>query len=115
MKYLPNWISNINKKNPKLIRKSFRRFKQRISIHFILTNYENSVILKTAIFLSLNKHNLNLETILFSTLLHKFFRKLGEMLLTGNTHAFKTKPLCLLSVMWESCYSAGSTIYWRYH
>ena len=38
---------------------------------------------------------LNLEIILFSTLLSKYFRKLGKMLLTGNTHAIKTKPLLM--------------------
>ena len=43
--------TNFNEKVvSKLIRKSFRRLKQRTSIHFILTNYENSVILTTTIF-----------------------------------------------------------------
>ena len=37
----------------------------------------------------------NLETILFSTLLSKFFTKLGEMLLTGKTYAIKSKPLLM--------------------
>ena len=64
---------------PKLIRKLFKRLKsiQYISNnnHLILTNYENSVILRVVIFrpLKYTKYKmLNLETILFSTLMSKF-------------------------------------------
>lgn len=53
--------------------------------HLILTNYENIVIVRLIIFRPLKyvKHKiLNLETILFSIFIFKFFRKQGVMLLT---------------------------------
>ena len=37
----------------------------------------------------------NLETILFSALMSTFFSKLEKMLLTGNTHVIKTKPVLM--------------------
>ena len=66
--------------------------------HLILKNYENNVTLRVVIFrpLKYTKHKiLNLEIILLSILMSKFFRKQGKMPLTGNAHADKTKPVLM--------------------